>query len=92
MTGDIRGSYTEKLYQELEIEHLRSRRWFRKLSCFYKILNKILKNKPPLYLFNLITRSSRRHTAKNSDNITPFKVRHNSSKILFFPSVIDEWN
>ena len=88
MTGDIKGSYTEKLYQELEIEHLCSRRWFRKLSCFYKIL----KNKPPPSLFNLITRSSRRHTAKISDNITPFKVRHNSSKILFFPSVIDEWN
>ena len=32
MTGAIKGSSTEKLYQELGIEHLRSRRWFRKLS------------------------------------------------------------
>ena len=33
MTGAIKGSSTEKLYQELGIEDLRSRRWFRKL-CF----------------------------------------------------------
>ena len=38
MTGAIKGSPTEKLYQELEIEYLRSRRWFRKLCLFYKII------------------------------------------------------
>ena len=38
MTGAIKGSSTEKLYQELRIEHLRSRGWFRKLCLFYKIL------------------------------------------------------
>ena len=32
MTGAINGSSSEKLYQELGIERLRSRRWFRKLS------------------------------------------------------------
>ena len=31
MIGAIKGSSTEKLYQELGIEHLPSRRWFRKL-------------------------------------------------------------
>ena len=31
------------------------------------------------------------HT-RNSDNITPFKVRHNFFKSSFFPSVISEWN
>ena len=34
MTGEIKGSSTEKLYQELGIEHLRSRRWFRKPTSF----------------------------------------------------------
>ena len=29
---------------------------------------------------------------KNSDSITPFKVRHNFFKNSFFPSVISEWN
>ena len=40
MIGAIRGSSTEKLYQELEIEHLRSRHWFRKLYLFHKIIQK----------------------------------------------------
>ena len=64
MTGAIKGSSTEKLYQELRIEHLRSRRWFRKLCIFYKII----KSKSPTYLFNLIPISSRLHFARNSDN------------------------
>ena len=88
MTGAIKGSSTEKLYQEFGIEHLRSRRWFRKLCLLYKII----KSKSPPYLFNLIPRSSRLHTTRNSDNITPFKVRHNFFKNSFFPSVISEWN
>ena len=80
MTGAIKGSSTEKLYQELVIEHLRSRRWVRKLCPFYKIIQ----SKSPPYLFNLIPRSSRLHTTGNSDNITPFKVRHNFFKNSFF--------
>ena len=46
----IRGTSTEKLYQELGLESLKSRRWFRKLCHFYKIFNK----KSPSYLFKLI--------------------------------------
>ena len=37
MTGAIKGSSTEKLYQELGIEHLHSRRWFRRLCLLYKM-------------------------------------------------------
>ena len=70
MAGAIKGSSTEKIYQELEIEHLRSRRWFRNLCLFYKMI----KSKSPPYLFNLIPSSSRLHTTTNSDNITTFKV------------------
>ena len=88
MTGAITGSSTEKLYQKLGIEDLRSRRWFRKLCLFYKII----KSKSSSYLFNLIPCSSRLHTIRNSDNITPFKVRHNFFKNSFFLSVISEWN
>ena len=32
------------------------------------------------------------HTTRNSDNITPFKDRHNFFKNSCFPSVISEWN
>ena len=38
MTETINGSSTEKLYQELGIENLRSIRWFKNLFLFYKIL------------------------------------------------------
>ena len=43
MAGAIRGTSSEKLYQELGLESLRSRRWLRKLCLFYKIY----KNKSP---------------------------------------------
>ena len=39
----------------------------------------------------MISRSSRLHTTRNSDSITPFNVRHNFFKNSFFPSVISEW-
>ena len=88
MTVAIKGSSNEKHYQELGIEHLRSRRWFRKRCLFYKII----KSKSPPYLFNLIPSSSRLHTTRNLDNITLFKVRHNFFKNYFTPSVISERN
>ena len=50
LTGEIRGSSREKLYQELRLEPLQLRRWYRKLCCFYKIYNK----QAPGYLTELI--------------------------------------
>ena len=38
VTGAVRGSSSEKLYQELGLESLQNRRWFRKLCQFYKTL------------------------------------------------------
>ena len=34
ITGAIRGTFSKKLYQELGLESLRSRRWLRKLCLF----------------------------------------------------------
>ena len=39
ITGTIRGTSYERLNQELGLETLQSRRWFRKLCLFYKIVN-----------------------------------------------------
>ena len=80
MTGVIKGLSNEKLHQELGIEHLHLRLWFRKLCLFYKAL----KNKSPPYLLNLIPSSSRMHHTRNSNNTAPFNVRHNFSKKFFF--------
>ena len=41
ITGAIRGTSTEKIYQELGLESLKSRRWFRKFVIFitYSMIN-----------------------------------------------------
>ena len=70
--GHFLPSGSEKLFQASDMERLHSRRWLRKLRGFYEIR----KSKSPPYLFNLIPSSSKMHTARSSDNITPFKVRH----------------
>ena len=88
ITVAIRGTSTEKLYQELGLESLKSRRWFRKLCHFYKIFNK----KSPSYLFKLIPNFNRVHNTRLSYNIPPIKVRHDYFKNSFFPSAIIEWN
>ena len=38
--GAIQGSSREKLYQELGLESLKSRRWYKRFRCMYKIMNK----------------------------------------------------
>ena len=48
LTEAIRGSSKKKLYQELGLESLQLRRWYRKLCCFYRIYNK----QAPGYLTN----------------------------------------
>ena len=50
ITSTIRGSSREKLYQELGLESLRDRRWYRKLCFYYKIRH----NDCPQYLAQLL--------------------------------------
>ena len=83
----MKGTSTEKLYQELSLKSLKSRRWFRKLCYFYKIFS----GKSPSYLFNLIPNFNRVHNTRLSYNIPPTKVRHDYFKNSFFPSAISEW-
>ena len=40
ITGAIQGSSRKKLHQELGLESLKSRRWYRQLCCMYKIMKK----------------------------------------------------
>ena len=50
ITGAIHGTSRDKLYQELGLESLHDRRWYRKLCFYYKIMH----NACPLYLTELI--------------------------------------
>ena len=90
ITGAIRGTSFEKLFQELGLECLKSRRWLRKLCLFYNIFHK----KSPSYLFQLIPPNNNVYAARSSQSnkISSFKTRHNFFKDFFFPAVISEWN
>ena len=88
LTGAIRGTSKEKIYQELGLESLQIRRWYRKLCLFYKIY----KYKFPSYLYSIIPTTNTYHTFRNSDKISYFKTKHNCFKNSFFSSVIIEWN
>ena len=61
ITGAIRDTSREKIYEELGLESLQLRRWFRKLSCFYKLFN----SEHPHHLFKLIPSRSSSYLTRN---------------------------
>ena len=88
ITGTIRGSSREKIYQELGLESLQQRRWYRKLCYFLKLT----KNKSPKYLFNDIHTVRNTYRTRNIDNIPQFNVKLTFFRNAYFPSVVNEWN
>ena len=88
ITGAIRGSSREKLYQELGFESLQQRRWYRKLCLFFKIIKK----QSPKYLFELIPTAREAYMTRHKNSIPLFNVKHDYFKNSFFPSTIIEWN
>ena len=78
----------EKLNQALGLETLQSRRWFRKLCLFYKIVN----NQSPSYLFDYIPSTDRIYNTRNAANVPRIISKHNFFKNSYFPSTIIEWN
>ena len=80
LTGAIRGTSKEKIYQELGFESLRDRRWCRKLCLFYKVLE----NENPKFLFSLIPTRRSLYSTQNIHNIPLVNTKHNFSKTLFF--------
>ena len=50
ITGAIRRTSKEKLFEELGLQSLQHRRWYRNLCCFYKILKEHYRK----YIFNII--------------------------------------
>ena len=83
ITGAIRGTSKEKLYQELGLETLEKKRWYGKLCCFFKIF----RNQSPKYLFNIIPTSVRLYSTRNDNNIPQFKIKHN-----FFQNICNSEN
>ena len=88
ITGVIRGTSREKLYEELGLEFLQLGRWFRKLFFFHKLFN----SEHPNSLSKLIPLRSSSYITRNIHNIPLLKTRHTFFENSFFPSTIIEWN
>ena len=88
ITGAIRGSSWEKLYQELGLHSLKSRRWYRELCLFFKLKE----NKHLCYLFHIIPKVLSTHTTRNHNNIPSFNVKHEYFRNFFSLSTVIEWN
>ena len=86
ITGAIQGTSREKIYQELGLESLKSRRWFKRLTCMFKIM----RNEAPDYLTNSIPSCT--HTVKTRNcHIPTYHCRTECFKYSFFPSTLTDW-
>ena len=88
ITDAICGTSKEKLYNELGLESLQNRRWYRKLSFLYKVVA----NQSPFYLFNMIPRKNTSPPTRGLDNIPLLGNKHNFFKNIYFSATIKEWN
>ena len=79
ITGAIKGTSKEKLYNELGLEYLIDRQWMQRLCFFHKIFNV----KSPKYLYDLIPPVTRSYATRNNKNIASFNCS---------PNVINEWS
>ena len=77
MTGAVRGTDTEKLYQEVELESV----------------EEIYKDQIPPYFHNLIpTNFQGSYSGRATREIYSFRIKHGYFKSSVFPSMIIEWN
>ena len=86
VTGVIQGISHEKIYPELRLESLKSRRWYRRLSCMFRIL----KEEAPSYLVKLIFKIEEAVITRNN-HITSYNSRTDCLKYSFFASTLNDW-
>ena len=78
ITGAIQGTSRDKIYQELGLESLKSRRWYKRLSCMFKIM----KEEAPNYLINLVSKCETNIRTRNN-SIPTFNCRTSCFKYSF---------
>ena len=89
MTGAIRETNTEKLYQELESESLQNKRKLQSLRLFHKKY----KDHTPPFLHKLILKNFQSsYSLRTTNEIPLFNMEHRFFKSFFFPSTIIEWS
>ena len=89
VTGAWRGTSREKIYAELGWESLNSRRWSRRMTLFYKIMN----NLTPQYTKEPIPPNHKsQYSLRNQDAIGRLRPRTEKFQSSFYPNCISEWN
>ena len=88
ITGANWGTSETKLYKWFGLEFLKSRRWFRRLCTF----NKSRTYNISIYLADLLPKGTHSYNTRNSEDITTFQSRTETSKCNFFPWSVVEWN
>ena len=78
ITGAIQSTFHNKIYEELGIESLKARRWYRHLSCMFKIM----REEAPNHLIKLIPKCNQTIRTKNS-HIPIFHCRTDCFKYFF---------
>ena len=86
ITGAIQGTSRDRIYAELGLESLKDRRWYKRLTCMFKIMNE----QAPHYLINLIPKCNQSIRTRNS-HIPTFYCRTDCFKYSFFPSTLRDW-
>ena len=88
ITGAIKGTSKERLYQELGVESIRDRRWYRRLVMFHNIVI----DQAPLYLCNILPIKQRSQNPSKSGFFRNFNVHTDYFKNSYFPYCTTEWN
>ena len=86
ITGAIKGTSREKLYQELGLEYLHQRRWMRRFCLFYKVVS----TKLTAFIYDTIPPVSQSQRHPNTFNSISCRTEY--FKNSFLPYVIGEWN
>lgn len=88
ITGTIRGTSQLKLYGKLVLNSLKFRRWFRRLTSFYKLITSGL----PKYLINLIPHDSNSYNVCSTGTTRTYYCWTDVFKYSYFPFTKSEWN
>ena len=89
LTGTWRGTSREKLYPELGWESLSSRRWSRRLTLFYKMMNNLM---PKYTMVTIPQLQQSQYSLRNQDVIGRIRARTGKFKSSFYPNCLSEWN
>ena len=88
ITGAIKGSSRDRLYQELGLESLSNRRWYRRLVYFFKIVSL----SSPNYLHALLPNKQRSYDPRRNDLFRNYTFHTDYFNNSFFPFCVREWN